>query len=111
MMEYKGYVATVEFDDSVGLLHGRVVNSGDYPIVTFEATDVAGLRAEFRLSVDEYLSACKEAGIEPRPPFSGKLNLRLGSDLHRRVAVSALQSGMSINEWIKHVLEASVQRA
>lgn len=111
MMEYKGYVATVEFDDSVGLLHGRVVNSGDYPIVTFEATDVAGLRAEFRLSVEEYLSACKEAGIEPRPPFSGKLNLRLGSELHRRVAVSALQSGLSINEWIRSVLEESAQKA
>lgn len=111
MMEYKGYVASVEFDDSVGLLHGRVVNSGDYPIATFEATDVAGLRAEFRLSVDEYLRTCKEAGIEPRPPFSGKLNLRLGSDLHQRVAVTALQSGMSINEWIKHVLEESVKTA
>lgn len=111
MMEYKGYVATVEFDDSVGLLHGRVVNSGDYPIATFEATDVASLRAEFRLSVDEYLSACKEAGVEPRPPFSGKLNLRLGSELHRRVAVSALQSGLSINEWIRSVLEESAQRS
>ena len=31
MMEYKGYVATVEFDDSVGLVHGRVVNSGTIP--------------------------------------------------------------------------------
>ena len=43
MMEYKGYVADIEFDDSVGRLHGRVVNSGAYPIATFEATDVVGL--------------------------------------------------------------------
>ena len=26
-MEYKGYLATVEYDDSVGLLHGEVVNA------------------------------------------------------------------------------------
>ena len=111
MMEYKGYVATFEFDDSVGLLHGRVVNSGDYPIATFEATDVAGLRAEFRVSVDEYLSTCKEAGIEPRPPFSGQLNLQLGTALHQRVAVTARQSGVSIEEWIKQVLAENVQGA
>ena len=34
MMEYKGYVAAVEFDDSVGRLHGRVVNSGPYNILS-----------------------------------------------------------------------------
>ena len=43
MMEYKGYIATVEYDDSVGMLHGKVVNAGPYPIVTFEAVDVEGL--------------------------------------------------------------------
>lgn len=38
-MEYKGYLAAVEFDDSSEILHGRVINSGAYPIATFEATD------------------------------------------------------------------------
>ena len=33
-MEYKGYVAEVEYDDAAGLLHGRIVNSGAYPIAT-----------------------------------------------------------------------------
>ena len=28
MMEYKGYVATVEYDHSVELFHGEVVNAG-----------------------------------------------------------------------------------
>lgn len=109
MMEYKGYIATVEYDDSVGLLHGEVVNAGSYPIVTFEAADVAGLRREFQTSIEEYLASCAEDGVEPRKPFSGKLTLRLGPDLHQRVAVSAAQSGTSINEWIKHVLAESVQ--
>ena len=105
---YKGYVATVEYDDSVGMLHGRVVNSGKYPIATFEATDVESLRAEFHRSIDEYLASCEEDGVEPKQPFSGKLQLRLGADLHQRVAVSATQSGMSINGWIKRVLEEQV---
>ena len=68
MMEYKGYVAAVEFDDSVGRLHGRVVNSGAYPIATFEATDVDGIRREFERSTDEYLASCREDGSTPRSP-------------------------------------------
>ena len=65
MIEYKGYIGAVEFDDSVGCLHGRVTNSGDYSIVTFEATDMEGIQREFRRSIDEYLACCEEYGIEP----------------------------------------------
>ena len=56
MMEYKGYLAAVEFDDSADILHGRVVNSGAYPIATFEATDAKALRRKFERSIDEYLA-------------------------------------------------------
>ena len=110
MMEYQGYVATVEYDDSVQRLHGRVVNTGSYPIATFEATDVLELRAEFEQSVDEYLASCREDGVEPAAPFSGKLQLRLGSDLHRCVAQAATESGQSINSWISKVLAAQAQK-
>ena len=98
MMKYKEYAAEVEFDSSVGRLHGRVVNSGAYPIATFEATDVEGIRREFHHSIDQYIKSCEEDGIELRKPFSGKLNLRLGPDLHQRVAHSAAESGLSLNK-------------
>ena len=110
MIEYKGYVAVVELDDSVGLLHGRVVNSGAYPIATFEASDVEGLRNEFHRSVDEYLASCEEDGVAPRKPFSGRLNVRLGPELHQRVAHSAAESGMSLNRWIMQALEKNISR-
>ena len=67
-MEYKGYLASVEFDDSADVLHGRVVSSGPYPIATFEATEMRELRREFERSVDEYLEWCEEDGVEPRKP-------------------------------------------
>ena len=108
MMEYKGYAAAIEFDDSVGRLHGRVVNSGPYPIVTFEASDVEGLRREFHRSIDEYLASCEEDAVEPRMPYSGRLNVRLGPELHQRLARSAAESGMSLNRWIRQALEKSV---
>ena len=110
MLEYQGYVAAVEYDDSVELLHGRVVNTGAYPIATFEATDVQRLRAEFQRSIDEYLASCREDGVEPAAPFSGKLQLRLGSELHRRVAQAAAESGQSINSWISQVLGGQAPR-
>ncbi len=74
-MEYRGYVASMEFDESADALHGRVVNSGSYPIATFEARDTNGLRQEFERSIDEYLAWCEEDGVEPRKAFSGKSNV------------------------------------
>ncbi len=71
-MEYKGYIARVEYDDSIELLHGSVVNGGPYSIATCEAADVQTLKDEFRISVDEYLASCEEDGVEPRKPLSGK---------------------------------------
>ena len=108
MMEYKGYLAAVEFDDSIEVLHGRIVNSGPYPIATFEATDAGKLRGEFERSVDDYLAWCEEDGVEPRRPFSGKLNLRLGSELHALAAAAAAASRMSINSWIVRAVRRSI---
>ena len=105
MMEYKGYVAIISYDSSVDLLHGEVVNAGPYPIVTFEAADVEGLKHEFRISIDDYLAWCEEDRVEPRRPFSGNLSLRLGPELHHRVLDSAAREGMSVNGWIKNALE------
>ena len=107
-MEYKGYVASVEFNDSADVLHGRVVSSGPYPIATFEATETRELRREFERSVDEYLRSCEEDGVEPRRPFSGKLNLRLGSELHRAVVSAATAERLSINSWIVRTLRDAV---
>ena len=107
-MEYKGYLAAVEFDDSSDILHGRVINSGAYPIATFEATDTSQLRREFHRSIDEYLAWCEEDGVEPKRPFAGKLNLRLGSELHAAAAAAATARDMSINSWI---VEAVRERA
>ena len=110
MMEYKGYLAAVEPDHAAGRLHGRVVNSGAYPIATFEATDVDGIRREFQRSIDEYLASCREDRVAPKKPYSGTLNLRLGPDLHQRAALSATAHGVSLNSWIKQAVEEKASR-
>ena len=97
-MEYKGYVASVEFDDSADVLHGRVVDSGPYPIATFGATDARKLRREFERAVDEYLGWCEEDGVEPRNPFSCQLNVRLGSEFHAAVVRERLRRSKNVFE-------------
>ena len=60
MMEYKGYIGKVEFDDQAGIFHGEVVNTRD--VITFQGESVAELKKAFRESVDDYLAFCKERG-------------------------------------------------
>ena len=68
MLEYKGYIGEVVYDYEAEVLHARVVNSGPYPIANTEATDVEGIKREFRISIDIYLNGCAELGIEPVAP-------------------------------------------
>jgi predicted HicB family RNase H-like nuclease len=103
-MEYKGYTATVEFDDAEGVFHGTVQDLRD--VVTFEGTSVEQLRQEFRNSVDDYLEFCARRGKEPDRPYSGKVLLRLTPDLHRAAAVAAAREGASLNAWVAGLVEA-----
>ena len=105
MMEYKGYIARIEYDDSADSLHGYVVNSGPYSIVNFYGNDVVELKREFAVSIDEYLASCEEDGVEPVKPSSGNLRLRLGPDLHHRATVAAMDAGVSLNTWIKRAVD------
>ena len=68
ILEYKGYIGEVVHDDEAEVLHARVINSGPYPIANAEATDVEGIKREFRISIDVYLEGCAELGIEPVAP-------------------------------------------
>ena len=73
MLEYKGYIGEVVYDDEAEVLHARVVNSGPYPIANAEATDVESIKREFRISIDVYLEVCAELGIDPVAPSAVRL--------------------------------------
>lgn len=109
MMQYKGYVATVEFDDEAGFFHGEIVNTRD--VITFQGKSVAELRKALRDSVEDYLAWCRERGKEPERPFSGKFVLRLAPDIHRRVALAARREGKSLNAWIAERLSRAAEHS
>ena len=87
MMEYKSYIAHVEFDPDAGIFHGDVVNIRD--VITFQGQSVNELRSAFEDSVDDYLAFCAERGEEPEQPFSGRLTLRVSPERHRRIILAA----------------------
>jgi predicted HicB family RNase H-like nuclease len=62
MMEYKGYIGIVEFDDEAGIFHGEVINLRD--VITFQGESVQELRQAFQDSVDDYLAFCAERNEE-----------------------------------------------
>jgi len=106
MMKYKGYAGMVTFDDEAGIFHGEVVNTRD--VITFQGSSVEEIRQAFKDSVDDYLEFCASRGEQPEKPFSGKLILRLPAELHQQAYVCARQAGISLNEWIKQVIERQV---
>jgi predicted HicB family RNase H-like nuclease len=103
MMEYKGYVGLVEFDDDAGIFHGEVINTRD--VITFQGATVQKLRKAFHDSVEDYLAFCKERGEAPEKPFSGQFVTRVSPDLHRRINMAATLSGKSLNAWVTEQLE------
>jgi predicted HicB family RNase H-like nuclease len=103
MLEYKGYLGTVEADD--GVFFGRVAGLRD--VITFEGTTFEEVEQAFRDSVDSYLAYCEKRGEPPDRPYSGQIPLRLDPELHRRAATRAQAEGVSLNQWIARRIESA----
>lgn len=101
-MTLKGYTARIEFDERDNLFVGRVLGIRD--IVSFHGETVADLRAEFGSAINDYLDDCRERGIHPEKPASGKLLLRVPPELHGRALIAAHAAGQSLNQWATEVL-------
>lgn len=106
MMKYKDYAAKVEYDDGAGCFHGQVVNIRD--VITFQGRSVDELRQEFANSVEDYIEFCAERGEKPERPYSGKFVVRIDPDLHRRIAIAAINAGLSVNSWASRTFEEAV---
>ena len=105
-LTYKDYIGSVNFSEKDNVFFGKV--EGINALVNFEGESVSELRKAFQEAVDDYLAYCEEEGIEPHKSYSGSLNVRLSPELHSRVAVLAMQAGVSINAFIKKAVEKQV---
>jgi predicted HicB family RNase H-like nuclease len=54
MIEYKGYIGRVTFDDEANIFHGQVFNTRD--VITFQGSSVHELRQSLADSIEVYLA-------------------------------------------------------
>ena len=106
-ISHKGYTARVEYDERDNILVGRLL--GIRSIIGFHADTVSDLRSEFEKAVEDYLAECREVGVAPEKPASGKLLLRVPPEVHGKALVTAQASGKSLNQWATEVLQSAVQ--
>lgn len=102
-LKHKGYVGSVEINLEDNCLYGKIEFIND--LVTYEGETIEELKTAFVESVEDYIETCAELGQKPEKPFKGSFNIRLGADLHKRVAIKAKQEGISLNHLIINAVE------
>ena len=98
MMNYKGYLGQITYDNEAKLFHGEVIGLKD--IITFQGTSVKELEKAFKDSIDDYLAWCNERDEKPEKTFSGNLRIRMTPELHAKLAQTASLQGRSLNSFI-----------
>jgi predicted HicB family RNase H-like nuclease len=108
MMEYKGYIGRVAFDDEAGLFHGEIINTRD--VITFQGTNVEDIQREFQVSIDVYLEFCAEQNKAPDNPCSGHLVLDISPELQTAMVQTARQEHKNLDAWIVDRLTTGVNQ-
>lgn len=102
MIEYKGFIGVIEYDSDAKIFHGDVINTRD--VITFQGKSVNEIEKSFKESIEDYIDWCKEEGTEPEKPYSGKFNLRLSPEIHKKAAITARKMDMSLNSFVEKAL-------
>jgi predicted HicB family RNase H-like nuclease len=107
MLKYKNYAGIVEYDDEGKVFTGEVI--GIRTVITFEGRIPDEIEESFKQSIDMYLNMCKEDGVLPNKPDSGRFNVRISPELHHDIALQAISEHKSLNDWAIHTFESAVK--
>ena len=106
-LKYKGYVGSIEFSPEDNLLFGEIL--GIDGLVNYEGTTMQELTDSFHEAVEDYLAFCKDHNWAPQKSYSGAFNVRVSPATHRDIATRANEAGISINAFVKKVLDEAVK--
>lgn len=106
-MEYKGYVGSVEFVEEKTCFFGTVL--GISTEISYEGESAWKLITNFHTAVDDYLTRCKEAGLQPETAYNGTINLRVTPELHKQAALAAIDKGISLNQFIEVAVQSALE--
>ena len=79
-IEYKGYIAVINYSAIDNLFFGKVLNSND--LINFDFKSVDELNEVFHNTIEEYILFCKEIGKEPSLYDSNIINKELEKNMH-----------------------------
>ena len=99
LLSYKNYNGTVEYSKEDNCLFGKVI--GIRSLLSYEGDSVKELERDFQNVIDEYLDDCKGRNVDPEQPFKGTFNVRISPELHRNIAVYAIEHGKSLNAAVE----------
>ncbi len=102
LLSYKGYNGTVEYSKENRILFGKVV--GIKLMLSYEGDSVKELEEDFKNVIDTYLEECRKKDISPEQPYKGTFNVRISPELHRSIAVYALEHGKSLNAAVEEAI-------
>ena len=105
-LHYKNYTGSVEFSEEDACFHGKVI--GIKSLISFEGSSVNSIIDDFHKAIDEYLKFCEHKGKEPEKQFKGSFNVRIDSDLHRKLALTASARGVSLNSMVEDAIREKV---
>jgi len=105
-LHYRGYTGSIRFSEEDAVFFGKVI--GIKALVSFEGDSVSSITSDFHKAVDEYLEFCADQGKTPEKPYKGSFNVRISSELHRKLAVAASVRGMSLNSLVEHAIRQQI---
>ena len=106
MMQYKGYLGTVEYSSEDRCLHGKLAYIRD--LILYEGDSVTSLELDFHAAVDDYLASCERKGKAPNRPFKGSFNVRTGHELHRAAVLAA--GDKKLNQFVCEAIQEKLER-
>ena len=107
-LKYKGYIGSVGYSEPDQVFFGKI--EGIDGLVNYEGESVAELTAAFREAVEDYLAFCEDHGVKPEKSYSGSFNVRIPPVTHREIANRASEAGISINAFVKNILNEAVRK-
>ncbi|MEM9156212.1 MAG: toxin-antitoxin system HicB family antitoxin [Cyanobacteria bacterium P01_F01_bin.33] len=107
-IEYKGYVGTVSIDEETGFLYASTI--GMRGGASAMAETFSQLKAEFAISIDEYLEDCAERGVTPERSFSGEFRLQIEPETHRLALEAARMGNQSLNAFVSEAIREKIDR-
>lgn len=107
-LKYKGFIGSIEAELEDNTLYGKVLGLDKQTLITYEGQTLAELKEDFENAVDDYIQHCKENNLPFQKSYSSSFNIRIPSELHARIAMSAQEAGVSLNSYIQRVLASVV---